>query len=70
MKKHGDPCPGAAAGGNAQMDLGKLGGVFIVVVLGMVGHNHFFSIMSVHYHIGDELPKVLFKALFWALLLV
>jgi len=36
VKKHGDPCPGAAAGGNAQMDLGKLGGVFIVVVLGMI----------------------------------
>ena len=36
VKKHGDPCPEAAASGNAQMDLGKLGGVFIVVVLGMV----------------------------------
>ena len=36
VKKHGEPCPGAAASGNAQMDLGKLGGVFIVVVLGMV----------------------------------
>ena len=33
----GEPCPGPGPGGSAQMDLGKLGGVFIVVILGMVG---------------------------------
>ena len=32
----GVDCPSEGAGGSAQMDLGKLGGVFIVVFLGMV----------------------------------
>ena len=47
VKKHGEPCPGAAASGNAQMDLGKLGGVFIVVVLGMV--SACFSLSTTHF---------------------
>ena len=36
VKKSGEACDIEGSSGNAQMDLGKLGGVFIVVVFGMV----------------------------------
>lgn len=37
VKKSGEACDiEGAGGGSAQMDLGKLGGVFIVVIFGMV----------------------------------